>query len=237
MNFGAGVQILFVMIPAFFLGEKKVEKLDRPKLTAKRYFNDIWQNLPLRRLSLTNLYFACFDNLIMAFLILFVTMDLWAEKSEFGKRWFLQIVIAFVLSIPVGLFIEKKIPKNVAISIGLAFEIVACVVALFANDIDDLYLIAFFFGTGFVIKNTTFKPFISEFMPKDIIGQLTGAINIFYGVGRTLVTVAGGWIVYWAGGNYRVPFFFAIAAGVAGIWNTLRVKDERFLQRKALQDS
>lgn len=233
MNFGAGVQILFVMIPAFFLGEKKVEKLDRPKLTVKRYFNDIWQNIPLRRLSLTNLYFACFDNLIKAFLILFVTMDLGADKSEFGKRWFLQNVIAFILSIPVGIFVEKKVPKNMAISIGLAFEIVACVVALFADDIDDLYLIAFFFGTGFVIKNTTFKPFISEFMPKDIIGQLTGAINIFYGVGRTLVTVAGGWIVYWAGGNYRALFFFAIAAGVAGIWNTLRVKDERFAQRKA----
>lgn len=233
MNFGACIQILFVMIPAFFLGEKRIEKLERPKLSIKRYINDLWQTLPLRRLAFTNFYFACFDNLIKAFLILFVTIDLGGEKSDFGKRWFLQNVVALVLAIPLGILIEKKIPKNIAIAIGFGFEIIACIIALFAKDIDDIYLIAFFFGLGFVIKNTTFKPFISEFMPKDIIGQITGAINIFYGIGRTIVTVGGGWAVHYAGGNYRVLFFFAIAAGLMGIWTVLGVKDERFEQRKA----
>jgi len=70
-------------------------------------------------------------------------------------------------------------------------------------------------------------------MPKDIIGQITGSINIFYGIGRTIVTVGGGWAVHWAGGNYRVLFFFAIGAGLMGIWTVLGVKDERFEQRKA----
>ena len=235
MNFGAAIQIAFVMIPAFFLGEKKVKKSKRPKLNIKRYVNDIWQNIPLRRLAFTNFSFACFDNLIKAFLILFVTVDLGGTRSDFGNRWVLQNVIAMTLAIPIGKFIEKRVPKNRAIMIGLSFEIVACVIALFANNIDDLYLVAVFFGTGFVIKNTTFKPFISEFMEKDIIGQVTGSINIFYGVGRILVTVAGGHIVHYAGGDYRVLFYVAIVAGLLGIFTVSKVKDERFEQRKAEQ--
>ncbi|MEM9159326.1 MAG: MFS transporter [Verrucomicrobiota bacterium] len=228
---GAGVQILCVMLPAFFLQEKPVEKLPRPKLTLRRYISDLWSSTPLRRLAMTNFWIASFDNLIKTFVVLYATNVLGGTKSDFGERWFLHNLVALALALPLGILIERKIPKQFAIIVGIAFEMAACIVALFAKDINDIYLIALLFGIGFAIKSTTFKPFFTEFIPRDLIGQVSGAINIFYAVGRLIVTYGGGWVVYFFSGDYRVLFYFALAAGACGIWTVSRVKDERYLNK------
>ncbi len=233
----AVVQILFVMAPAFFLNEKPVQRLPRPKLTIARYVTDLWHSRPLRKLALTNFWIAAFDNLIKVFMVLYATNALGSTKPEFGERWFIHNVVALALALPVGLLIESKIPKQLAIMVGIGFELAACIFALFADDINDIYWIALLFGTGFVIKGTTFKPFFTEFIPKDIIGQVSGAINIFYAVGRLLVTYGGGWIVYAFSGNYRILFYFAIAAGICGAITVASVRDERFHQRKTSESA
>ncbi len=231
--FGAASVLLFIMLPAFFLNEKPVVKKDRPKLTPKRYISDFISRPMLRRLGLMNFLHALFDNLIKTFVVLFAIQSIGITRPEFGTQWMITHVIALALAIPTGIFIERKLPKHIALAIGFGFGMIACVLALRADSLDDIGMIAIFFGLNTMIKETTIKPFFTEYFPSDLIGQLSGAINIFYAAGRILAAVGGGFIVKQFGGDYRVLFYFAIVAGIFALIGCYRTKDERFALRQA----
>ena len=229
---GAVAQIVLIMIPAFFLRERPVEKQKREKLTIKRYVMDIWGHPELRKLGMVFFTVALFDNLIRVYMVLFAVNSLGATKAEFGSHWSIMPIVGLVSVLPASLAIEKWLPKQLALFLAILAEILACVLALLANEVSDLFLVALLFGFGMTVKGVTVKPFFTEFIPKDIIGQVSGAMNIFYAVGRTLITYAGGWIVYLMGNDYRSLFYFALAIGILAAGLSLRVTDHRFKQRK-----
>lgn len=229
---GSISQFIFIILPVLFLKEKEIKKESRPKLSFSRYLKDFWLSTQVRRLAITHFWIGCIDNLIKTFMILYAANILNTSTSEFGERWFIQSLVALFMAVPISLVIERHIPKQKALVVAIVLEIVSCILCITADDANDLYLIAFFFGLGAIIKNTTFRPFASEFMPSDIMGQLMGAVNVFYSLGRLIVTFAAGWIVYQSGGNYRVLFIFAIITGLAAIYSVAKVSDERFENRK-----
>ncbi len=229
---GAVAQIVLIMIPAFFLQEKPVEKdLSRPKLTLKRYVMDVWGHRELRRLSIIFLIGAIFDTLIKTYMVLFATRSLGATTSEFGNYWYLMPLMG-LFAIPGGISIEKWIPKDKALLLAFLLEICACVFAIFGDEPSDLILVALLFGLGFTIKGVIVKPFFTEFIPKDLIGQVSGAMNLFHAAGKTLATFGGGYLVFFANNDYRVLFYYALAIGIGAALLCLRVTDHRFKQRK-----
>jgi len=234
----AGVQLAFVMTPAFFLKEKKaVPHPDRPKLSVKRYINDLWGNSTLRRFAFAYFAGSMLENTVRSFISLFAVYTLLVTKARFGGEWTLTHWVAIVGALPAGILIEKYLPKHRALAGGIVIEMMGCAYGLIATGIGDLAVMAVLFGTGFVIRNVTIKPFFTEYIDPDIIGQVGGALNIFYAVGRTLTLLAGGAIIKMCGNDYRVIWYYGLAAGVIALIITLRIPDLRFEQRRAARTS
>lgn len=229
---GAAAQIFLIMIPAFFLKESPPEpEAIKRRITPKRYVLDIWENVNLRRLAGFSFLSSVFDNLILTFLVLFATETLSIDKSDYGSAMAMMPMIGLALALPSGWVIEKFIPKQRALMFSILCELAACVVAITADGVSDITLIAVLFGIGMIIKNVTMKPFFTEFIPKDRIGQVLGGMNIMYAVGRTCAAAAGGFLAYWLVDGYRGIFYIAILIGVAAVIQAWRITDQRFLQR------
>ena len=96
---------------------------------------------------------------------------------------------------------------------GFGCALIACFIAMSADAGRWIYPIALFFGAGVVIIDVTLKPFFSEYLPRDIIGQLTGAYNMCYASGRIVALVGTGWAVAAADGDYRVIWMVAVVFG------------------------
>jgi len=111
---------------------------------------------------------------------------------------------------------------------------IAAVFGLTAHhgDADQIYKIAIFFGLGGLLIDIAFKPFMVEFFPSDIIGQLSGAMNIFFALGRSAASVIGGFLISMAGENYGVMWYMTLGSGVLCILATLSVPDYRYWRRR-----
>lgn len=82
----------------------------------------------------------------------------------------------------------------------------------------------------------TFKPFFSEYVASDIIGQISGALNICWGVARLLAVLLTGFAIdFIFDDNYRFIFPLAIAMGCIPLYLAFSIPDLRFEARKADQ--
>ena len=84
-----------------------------------------------------------------------------------------------------------------------------------------------------MITIVTFKPFFSEYVPSDILGQVSGALNICWGLGRAIAVLGAGIIIdNFFDDNYRYIFPLSIVLAVVSIWIAARIPDLRFEARK-----
>jgi MFS family permease len=86
---------------------------------------------------------------------------------------------------------------------------------------------AVMFQFSFSAVDITYKSLVTDFYPRQMVGQLAGAINIFYATGRTLALVSVGAIVGALDDDYRISWLIAIAAGIACILVMLTISDPR----------
>jgi len=231
----AGLQVVLVSGFAFFLNERPVIKKDRPKLTVARYIMDLMGNSTLRRFAALNFVQAVFLAVAVngGFLVLFAQTSLGATQGEYGNIWSNSAFIPLFLSIPTSIAIQKWVSKQWAIITGFALGIVGCIVGWFANETHNLLWMAITYGFGTMILSITYKPFYTEYVPADIIGQIAGALNIFYAAGRFLGTITAGALIEHAFGNdYRFIFPMAVIIGIAGIIVTFTLPDLNYRRRK-----
>ncbi len=226
-------QIVFVSIVAFFLKEKPVVKRNRPPLSVKRYVKDLLDQPMLFRLGLVNFLKAVHSNAIGGFVVLYAVDTLGMTKGEFGgKAWYIAPLVPLCLALLVGWGVER-FSKQKAMLFALGLFLACCVFGAASKGVAGLALAALFFGLSDVLLNVTHKAFLTEYMPADIIGQLSGAINIFYATGRTLSLIAVGYLVYWFGNNYTVIWYFAGAVAILNVLVMRSVRDVRFETRQA----
>jgi len=228
---GAVAQILFVSIAALFLKEKRIEPVPRPKLTIKRYVTDLLGEPTLRRFAMLGFTHAIFVNTVFGFIVLFAVKTIQIEKSDFGHSWSWVALISLFFAIPIGIAVER-IPKQLAMAIGYAVGLVGCVLGLQATEGSDFLLIALFFGFGSVTIDVTLKPFFTEFLPRELVGQLSGAYNICFAIGRSLGLAGAGWTVSLFDNDYHYIWYFAIVFGVLSLLISLSIRDMRFQARK-----
>ena len=149
-------------------------------------------------------------------------------SSDFGNSWSWFPLISLFFAIPMGIVVEKYLPKQWALVAGYALALVGCGIGYYAVDADDFVSLAMIFGTGMLICNLTQKPFFTEFIPKDIIGQVAGTYNICFAVGRTIAAAGGGYLIKWLGSDYRMIFPIAFGAGVVAVIIAMTLHDPRF---------
>lgn len=231
-RFIAAALVVLIAAAAFFLNEERLPPSTRPKLTPRRYVMDLFGDPVLRRFGFIGLTQALAEHIIAGFVVLFAVQTMHVSKADFGNAWSNQALIALTCAIPLG-FLVERLPKPWVLVTGFAFSIAGCVLGWFARDAHSFFAIALLVGFGGVIGNVTFKPFFSEYLPRDIIGQLTGAYNICYAVGRSIALAGGGWLVGHLGNNYRFIWIIAAVFGVVSALIAASIPDVRYVQRKA----
>ncbi len=225
-------QVVLVAAAALLLKERR-NVSTRPKLTVRRYLTDVLGDRYLRLFALLSFLQMLFTNVVSGFVVLFVVQNLAASRGEFGEIWSLQSMIVLVTAIPAGIAVERYLPKHLALGVGFAISLGASVLGLFARDLQSFLVITLVWGVGSVLTSVTFKPFMTEYIPRDIIGQVTGAINIFAALGRTVALLGGGVLVSFFENNYRTIWWIAIVAGSSCVLLCARLPDLRFRQRQS----
>jgi len=230
-KFSAIAQFLMVGIVAFFLGEKKLPPSTRPKLTFKRYFTDYLNDPILCKFAIQGFVQFFFQNLVVGFISLFAVQTLLLTPSEFGDIWKWSALVA-ISAFAFGTMLER-LPKNWVMGFGYGLSTLACVIGYYSKDGHDLMVVAFVFGVGQLLGNMIQKPFFTEYVPRDIIGQISGAYNTCFAVSRMLALGLGGMMIKALGNDYRMIWVMGGIMGVVTVWASVTIPDRRFHERKA----
>lgn len=88
------------------------------------------------------------------------------------------------------------------------------------------------FGFGQVTSAVTQKAFFTEYIPRDIVGQISGTYNVCLALGWTVALAGGGWVISLLGHDYRWIFPLSAVAGLVSIAILLRLRDVRYEARR-----
>ncbi len=230
---GGICQVAMVSLPALFLNERKVIPKARPPLTPARYVKDFLGDPILRRFGGLGFTQYLFQNILQGFFVLFAVDTLLISRGEFGRIWSWMPALNFFLAIPIGIIAEKYLPKQIALICGYCSMLTCCVLGWFAEGADDLLPVFLFFGLGQLVSGVCQKAYLTEFIPRDIIGQISGAYNICMALGRTVAAAGGGALIALFGNNYRVIFPIGFVFGLLSVYLVWGIKDVRFAERQA----
>lgn len=228
----AVAQLVLVAGAAFFLRERRIIPAPRPKLTMRRYLHDIFGDRVLRRFTFLAFTHAAFLNVINGFVVLFAVQTLGLAKADFGKIWSIQTIPAIIAVVPLGLLAER-IPKQWALVVGYAVALVGCVLGLMAADAGDLVPTALLFGFGALLVEVTQRPFFSEYLPPDLVGQISGAYTACFALGRASAVLLAGALAYMLDNNYRVIWGIALLFGLISLLISATLPDKRYAARRA----
>ncbi len=222
----AACQIGLVMGLAFFLWEKPHAGPPRPKLTPRTYVRDFLAQPGLLRMGMVNFLRAYMYAAAMGFLVLYGTVTLEASLSEYARVMGLLPLTALVYVWIVGPICDR-VRRERLLTLGFLVSVVGYAVAWSAPSI--LWLAAAFllFRFAWVVIEISYKSLVTDFYPREMVGQLAGAINIFYASGRTLALVTVGAIVGYFNNDYRVAWVVAMIGGGVCLWVMRGVRDPR----------
>jgi len=242
----AVAQIGLVMIPAFFLKEKRIVRDTVDRMTPMRYIRDFVEQPMLLRIAAAYSIRSFTRTVVVGFVALYAVKTLGFGEDQVGRSWGLMPFVALVLGIPLGLIVER-FAKHRALQVGFLIVIAGCALGYISTSPLALAGVALVFGCGDMILEVTHKAFMSDRYPADKIGQLTGAVNIFYAVGRTAALLFIGALVKWlnpsvdwssvetiATIDYSVIWIVASVAALAGIALLHTVRDYRHEARPTL---
>lgn len=230
----ATAQVIMVAAVAVYIGrlEKPPIKTDRPKLTIKRYFSDAFADKTLRRYLIMVLTGAFALNCVQGFSSMFAVKTLLMERADYGKAWSYFSLVSLASAFAIGWAVERFCPKPVALAIGYAVMTVGCIVGFFTDGPLTLSITAVVFAFGAVTFQVTYKAFYTEFLPRDIIGQLSGVLNICYALGRMSALIMGGAIISLLGNDYRYIWPISAVFAVISLILVLGIPDPRYNERK-----
>ena len=228
----AGVLLIFVMLAAFFLKEKRLDPLrPRAPLTPRQYIRDFVEQPMLLKLGFVNLLRSLQRTAITGYVALYATKMLLFEEGEFGQSWGYMPFIALVFAMPVA-FAMHRLNRQMAMILSFVVMIVCCVVGYVTETPGMLLVAAICFGLADVLIDIAHKTLCTDFYLQGMIGQQSTTMNIFYGVGRTIgLVLVGATINYVFEGDYSVIWSISGVLSVVGILVLLGVRDVRYEDR------
>lgn len=232
----AALQVFLVAGGALFLGEKKLESVARPPLTLRQYYHDFTANPVFVRLAAVNFVRAFQLAAANGFLVLFATQTLAVPKDRYGETIGWLPVVGMASAWLAG-WIGIRWSRPVLLLTGFAGSLGAYLGAFSAQTLLVLAiaLVVGQFSQSFI--EVTFKAFVTEFLPRELIGQLTGAMNVCWATGRTLGYVVVGQLVALFGNNYRLTWLAAIVAAVINLVLLSSLRDPLHSGRARRDDS
>lgn len=219
-------QIVLVMGLAFFLWERRMPLRIRPRLTPAQYINDFRAQRGLVRLGWINFLRAYMVTAGSGFLVLFGTVTLAAGKADYAQIMGWLPLLALVFVWPAGA-ITDRFPRDRVLMAAFALAAIGYAFGWMAQSLAGLAVSFVISRLAWVNIEIGYKSLVSDFYPDHQVGQLAGAINIFYASGRTFALVSLGGLIGAFGNDYRLAWPVAIAAAAANIWVLRGVRDPR----------
>ncbi len=131
-------------------------------------------------------------------------------------------VFMMMLALPFGVIADRFSKKNVMI-FGQIVGIMALLAGLLAQAVWHMYfqlILVAIAQTAFLV---TFYPLLTQFMPRDRIGTITGATPIVFSGARVLAGLTAGRVIDAFGENYRVSWAVALACAIPTFFFILMV--------------
>lgn len=218
-------QVTLVMGLAFFLWEKpRPAGSSAGRMTPRIYLRDFASQPGLLRAAWINFGLAFQVTAATGFLVLFGTVTLGASKSDYAQAmgWLPMIGFAYVGLIGLA---ADRFSRRRLLMIGFAGCAGGYVLGWQAQSLTMLAVafLVFKFFTSTV--ELTYKAFITDFYPTNKIGQLAGAVNVFYATGRTISYVLVGAVVAACGNDYRLVWLVAIVVALANLAMMFTVRE------------
>ena len=232
----AAVLLVFVMLAAFLLQEKRLDPVQpRARLTPRQYVRDFVDHPMLLKLGFVNMLRSMQRTAVAGFVALYATKTLMFEEAEFGQAWGYMPFIALVFALPVG-FALKRINRQLGIILAFVAMLVCSAIGYVADTPAMLLMAAIWFGLADVLIGIGHKTLCTDYFIQGMIGQQSTTMNIFYGVGRTLgLILVGATINYVFDNDYSVIWPISGILAVVGILVLLGVRDVRYEDEKRLR--
>jgi|GEM_PF-900529 len=222
----AVLQITLVMGLAFFLWEKPNPGPPRPKVTVKSYVKDFVAQPGLLRMGWIHFLRAFMYTAATAFLVLFAIETLGASMGEYARTmgWLPLTALGYVWLVGI---VADRVRRERMLMFGFAMSVVGYAIAWTASTLWVLAAAFLIFRFAWTVLEIAFKSLVTDFYPREMVGQLAGAINIFFAAGRTLAVISVGTLVGFFDNNYRVVWIVAVGMGVGCFIVARKVTDPR----------
>lgn len=160
------------------------------------------------------LLFSSYGNYsVLMFWPLFMNKTLGVTVGNAVLISVITYVLTMMLAVPFGLVADRYSKKNVMIFAQIV-GIVALLTGLLAQSMTHMYCHLVFVAIAQTAFQVTFYPLLTQFMPRDKIGAISGAIPIFFSSARVLAGLTAGRIIDAFGENYRVAWAVALACAI-----------------------
>ncbi|MDE0349421.1 MAG: MFS transporter [Gammaproteobacteria bacterium] len=228
----AGVLLVFVMLVALLLKERRLDPLQpRARLSPRQYVRDFVDHPMLLRLGFVNMLRSLQRTAIAGFVALYATKMLLFEEAEFGQSWGYMPFIALVFAMPVA-FAMKRLNRQQAMILAFTVMLVCSAIGYVGDTPSMLLLAALCFGLADVMAAMAHKTLCTDYFLQGMIGQQSTTMNIFYGVGRTVgLVLVGASINYVFDNDYSVIWPISAVLAVIGIVALFGVRDVRYEDR------
>ena len=160
------------------------------------------------------LLFSSYGNYsVLMFLTLFMNRTLNVTIGNAVRMSVITYALTAALALPFGNIADRYGKKN-AMIFGQIVGIMALLTGLLARSIEHMYLLFVLVAIAQTAFRVTFYPLLTQFMPRDKMGTISGAIPIFFSSARVLASLTAGRIIDAFGENYRVVWPVALACAI-----------------------
>jgi len=172
-----------------------------------------FENRNIRKLFLIILFGSYGNNSVGAFRILFMSRTLGVSVGKAASIGFIGPLVGAATAVPLGYLADRYGRKNMMLFANLV-GVVATVIGLAAYSLNQMYFHFFVGAIGATASAVSLYPLMTQFMPRDRIGTISGAIPLFYGSARLLAMLTAGRIIDAFGENYRVIWVIALVCAI-----------------------
>ena len=124
------------------------------------------------------------------------------------------MVIPGLFSVFYGMIFDK-FNKKLLLILGLVFECIGCIIALYVGSVAMLWVFTFVYGFGMTVFYVAYYALIPYVAPMEKLGEYMGVGNIFICIFQMIGQLLGGYVM--AGSNPQLIFIIAAISIVISI--------------------
>ncbi len=153
------------------------------------------------------------------------------EVIGFDTQSLIVLIMVVNVTAAVGAFIcghlQDRMGSVPTLAITLLIWIVAVIVALFANDRDDMWIAGNIIGLAMGASQAVGRALVSKFSPTERAGEFLGLWGLVNRLSAIVGPLSYGLINYWSHGNHRMSLLSTLSFFIVGLILLSKVNESR----------